>query len=112
MRVMDEVTGEPVGHLSDISTTGFKLDCKRPLPPNTNLRVRIEQMGEITNKSFMVFVARTKWCKRDEYDVSRYNVGFQLVNISRSDYDIFVRMYDKYGVSTDSSQSGANYMWR
>ena len=112
MRVMDEMTGEPVGHLSDISTTGFKLDCKKPLPPNTTLKVRIEQMGEIANKNFMVFVARAKWCKRDEFDVSRYNVGFQLVNIIRADYDIFVKMYDKYGVPTDSGKSSTNYMWR
>ena len=42
MRVMDEMTGESVGHLADISTTGFKLDCKKPLPPNTNITLRIE----------------------------------------------------------------------
>lgn len=106
MRVMNEMTGEPVGHLADISTTGFKLDCKKPLPPNTNLKMRIEQMGGITNKSFMVFVARSKWCKRDEYDVSKYNVGFQLVNISQSDYDVFVKMFNTYGVQRDSSLSG------
>jgi hypothetical protein len=98
---MNEVTGEPVGHLADISTTGFKLDCKTPLPPDTNLKMRIEQIGDIANKSYMVFIARSRWCKRDEYDVSRYNVGFQLVNISQTDYDIFVKMFESYGEPND-----------
>lgn len=106
MRVMDEITGEPVGHLADISVTGFKLDCKAPLPPNVNITLRIEQVGNIADKSFVVFTAQTKWCKRDEFDVKRYNVGFQLVDISRDDYDVYVKMYDKYGMP-QSSPRGA-----
>jgi hypothetical protein len=113
MRVMDEMTGESVGHLADISTTGFKLDSKKPLPANVNLKMRIEQTGNIADKNFVVFTARTKWCKRNEYDVSMYNIGFQLTNISQTDYDIFIKMFDTYGVQNDSRQSGgANHMWR
>jgi hypothetical protein len=110
MRVMNEMTGEPVGHLADISTTGFKLDCTNPLPPETNITLRIEQIGNITDKNFVVFTARAKWCKRDEFDVKRYNVGFQLVNISRNDYDVFVKMYDVYGVPKDENLSSTSYM--
>ncbi len=97
MRVMNEMTGEAVGHMADISARGFKLDCKDPLPPNTNLKLRIEQIGSIAPKSYLVFVARSRWCRRDEYDATRYNVGFQLVNISREDYDIFIKMFEAYG---------------
>ena len=111
MRVMDEMTGEPVGHLADISATGFKLDCKHPLPPDTNIMLRIEQIGSIADKNFVVFVARTKWCKRDEFDVKKYNVGFQLENISRSDYDIFVKMYDHYSIPPNLKQNSASYAW-
>ncbi len=103
MRVMNELTGEPVGHMADISARGFKLDCKEPLPPNTNLKLRIEQVGSIASKSYLVFVARSRWCKRDEYDTTRFNVGFQLVNISREDYDIFVKMFEAYGEPEDDS---------
>jgi len=104
MRVMDEMTGEPVGHFADISVTGFKLDCKAPLPPDMDLMMRVEQMGSIADKNFVVFTARSKWCKRDEYDLSTYKVGFELVNISKADYDIFVKMYDVYGAPMDASQ--------
>ena len=112
MRVMDEATGELIGHLSDISTTGFKLDCKKSLPLNMNFKMRIEQTGEISNKSFMIFTARTKWCRRDEYDFSLYNVGFQLTNISQTDYDIFLKMFNTYGVQKDSSQNNTTSISR
>ncbi len=105
MRVMDEATGELIGHISDISTTGFKLDCKKPIPPNTLIKMRIENIGPIANKNFMTFVACSRWCKRDEYDMSMYNAGFQLTNIATSDYDTFVKMYNNYGVSKPSHTS-------
>lgn len=112
MRVMDETTGEVIGHLSDISTTGFKLDTKKPLPINTNLKMRIEQVGEISKKNFLVFTASTKWCRRNEYDVSLYNTGFQLMNISQTDYDTFIKMFNTYGVQRDFSQKNTTSMWR
>lgn len=112
MRIMDEATGEIIGHFADISTTGFKLDCKKPLTPNTSLRMRVEQMGDIANKSFLVFIARVQWCHRDAYDVSMYNIGFQLINISQTDYDIFLKMFNVYGVPKDTNQNNATSMWR
>ena len=36
MRVMDEATGKLIGHLSDISTGGFKVDSTQPLPLNVD----------------------------------------------------------------------------
>ena len=41
MRVLDEVSGKLIGHLSDISTGGFKLDCSRPVPLKKDFRLRL-----------------------------------------------------------------------
>jgi hypothetical protein len=97
MRVLDDASGKVIGHLSDISTGGFKLDSKYAVPLNVDLRLRIDQTGEISNKSFVVFTARARWCKPDREDPSMYNVGFQLIEVSAEDYDIFVKMLNKYG---------------
>jgi len=107
MRVMDEATGELIGHLADISTTGFRLDCKKNMPLGVNFRLRIEQTGMVSTKSFVSFVARSKWCRRDEFDFSTYSVGFQLVNISRTDYDIFLKMFETYGVQKNISKDNS-----
>lgn len=62
MRVLDEATGELIGQLSDISTGGFKIESTTPIPLGSNFRLRIDQTREISNKSFLLFTARVRWC--------------------------------------------------
>ena len=113
MRVMDEVNGQLVGHLADISTGGFKLDSSAAIPLNKDFRLRIELTNEVANKSFMVFMARSKWCHSDPLDPTAFNVGFQITNMSPSDFEIFSRMFEKYGSDRGQSQKrNDDYLWR
>ena len=97
MQLIDQDTQELVGHLADISSGGFKLDSLSPIPPNKDVRFRMDLTSEVASKPSMVFVARSKWCKVDPLDPFCYNVGFQLINISPGDVEIFNRMIEKYG---------------
>ncbi len=114
MRVMDELTGQLVGHLSDISTGGFKLDCSHPIPPNKDFRLRIELTSEVVAKDFMVFLARSKWCQPDHIDPTSYNVGFMITSMAPSDLEIFTRMFERYGSLGNNSNDAkrADYLWR
>jgi hypothetical protein len=98
MRVIEESTGKLLGHLSDIGTGGFKLDSVKPVPINTDFRLRVEQTNQISTKSSITFTARSRWCQVDAFDPNVYNVGFQIVEMSPGDYDIFVKMFSTYGV--------------
>ena len=97
MRLVDNDTHNLVGHLVDISSGGFKLDSQTPIPVNKDFRLRMDLTSEVASKPAMVFVARSRWCQVDPLDPFIYNVGFQLVNISPGDLDIFRRMMEKYG---------------
>jgi hypothetical protein len=97
MRLVDNDTHDLVGHLVDISSGGFKLDSRTPIPVNKDFRLRMDLTSEVANKPAMVFVARSRWCEVDPLDPFIYNVGFQLINISPGDLDIFKRMMDTYG---------------
>lgn len=97
MQLIDHDTQELVGHLADISSGGFMLDSLSPIPPNKDFRFRLDLTSDVAHKSSMVFVARSKWCRVDPLDPFCYNVGFQLINISPGDVEIFNRMIDKYG---------------
>jgi len=113
MLVNNEKTGELIGHLSDISTGGFKVESTRALPSNTNFRLRIEQVGQISSKGYLVFSARAMWCQKDPYDPTMFNIGFKIVDIAPSDYDVYVKMFNVYGTQQSSHQnSGADYLWR
>ena len=110
MRVMDDATSKLVGHFSDISTGGFKLDSSKPVPVNKDFRLRIDQTGEISNKSYISFTARARWCSVDAFDPNIFNVGFQIVNMAPSDYDVFVKMFATYGVQSFSQQDNSDYL--
>jgi hypothetical protein len=97
MRLIDNETQELVGHLTDISTGGFKMDSQNLIPVNKDFRFRMDLTSEVANKPSMTFVARSKWCEVDPLDPFTYNVGFQLINIAPSDLAIFNRMMEKYG---------------
>jgi len=96
-KVVDYDSQEIVGHLSDISIGGFKLDSQNPIPVNKDFRFRMNLTSEVADKPFMVFVARSKWCKVDPIDPYVYNIGYQLIHISPGDLEIFNRMMEKYG---------------
>lgn len=112
MNVLDELTGKVLGTLIDISTGGFRLESKRPVPLNVDIRLRIEHTNEISSKSFIVFTARTRWCQRDSIDRSIYNIGFQITDMIPSDFDIFVQMFNSYGSkSRNGTKSAPDYFW-
>ena len=99
MRLMNERTGELIGHLADISTGGFKMESLKPIASDVDYRFRIELTSDIANVPFMVFGARSKWCQRDHIDNNTFNVGFQIIDMNPGDVEIFSRMFEKYGTN-------------
>ena len=113
MQVTNDVTKELLGYLSDISTGGFKLDSQKQIMPGQDFRLHIELTPDIADKNSMVFVARSKWCRKDHIDPTSFNVGFEIINMSPSDMTIFQRMFDKYGSESPSRSRGSDdYLWR
>jgi len=97
MQIMDAETKEIVGHLADISSGGFKLDSRKPVPVNKDVRFLMNLPSEIANKPHMVFGARSRWCQIDPLDPCSFNVGYQLTHILPEDLEIINRMMEKYG---------------
>jgi hypothetical protein len=97
MQMMDAETQEILGHLADISSGGFKLDTRKPMPINQDVRFLMNLPGEVAHKPYMVFGARSRWCQIDPLDPCAYNVGYQLTNIFPEDLEIINRVMDKYG---------------
>ena len=112
MRMMDDKTGALIGHLSDISTGGFKIDSPKPIPANMDFNFHIELPNEFANKTFMVFSARSRWCEHDHIDPTSYNVGFQIINIAPGDLDIFAQMFEEYGTEGKNDKPNIDYLWK
>lgn len=115
MRIMNEQTGELIGHLSDLSVGGFKIESKKPIVPNLEFLMRLDLTGDISAKDYMVFVARSRWCEKDKMDPTLYDVGFQLVEINPGDLVAFKRMFENYGAKKNDNKDAskkADYFWR
>ncbi|HRJ75864.1 MAG TPA: PilZ domain-containing protein [Anaerolineales bacterium] len=112
MRVMNERTGVLVGQLGDISSGGFRLESDKPIAVGETFDLRIDQTGEISPKGYITFSARTRWCQKDPYDPTIYNVGFQIIDMTPADYDIFVQMFNTYGVQKQiHHKTNTEYIW-
>lgn len=97
MQVMNDDTQELVGHLSDISPAGFKVDSSLALPPGKDLPLRMEPTGEIGSRPFLVFIARSRWCAPDPIVPNMNNIGFQIVDMLPDDVAIYKRIVESYG---------------
>jgi hypothetical protein len=101
-QLVEDQTQQVVGHLSDISSGGFKLDSQQRIPVNKDFQFRLNLTSEVADKPFMLFMARSRWCRIDPIDPYVYNIGFQLIHISPGDLEIFNRMMEKYGREYDN----------
>jgi len=113
MQVTDDINKQLVGYISDISAKGFKLDSQKQIPPGQDFRLHIELTPDIADTDSMVFIARSKWCRPDHVDPNTVNVGFEIINMTPSDMQIFQRMFEKYGSQTTMrSRKSDDYLWK
>jgi len=97
MRVLDDETLKLIGHLSDISSKGFKIDSQNPIAPGIQYRLRMDLTSDVSNKAFIIFSAISRWCRGDPLDPFIQNVGFEITELSTEDSAIYQRIVEKYG---------------
>src|SRR5512142_689461 len=104
MRLMHENTGELVGHLVNISREGFRLESLKAIPINKDFPLRIELPRDVTDKPYMVFIARSKWCRPDRIDPTLFDAGFEIMEMMPGDADIFRLIFERYGTVDSTFQ--------
>jgi len=102
MVVIDSATQEMIGHLIDITLHGLQMDSQKPFPLEQDYHLRLDVTPDVANKSFIEFIARSKWSRPDTIEPNLYDTGFEIIKISQDNSQIIQRIVDKYG-SRDSS---------
>lgn len=97
MRVLNDDTQEILGHMVEVSMEGLRLETTRELPIDKDYYLRLELTPDLGNIPYIVFAARSKWCKMDVILPNLYRVGFQVIEILPEDKEIFSRVLQKYG---------------
>jgi hypothetical protein len=97
MRVLDDDTREILGHMVEVGALGLQLETTVPLPLQKDYYLRLELTPELADRPFIIFIARSKWCKIDEIEPNLYRVGFEIVEIMPDDKQIFMGILARYG---------------
>jgi hypothetical protein len=98
MRVTDNITGELVGYITEISLGGFRLECPHALAVEEDHTLRLENTSEVKEKPYIVLVARTRWIQPDPVMPNEYVQGFQIVSMAPSEQEIYQSIVDNYGL--------------
>jgi len=96
MRVLDDDTQEILGHMVEVSPVGLRLETVGPLSINKDYYLRLELTPDLGGLPYIVFIARSKWCRIDEIQPNLYRVGFEIVEIMPEDKEIFLRILEKF----------------
>jgi hypothetical protein len=96
MRVLNDDTGEILGHMVEVSRTGLRLETVGPQPLEKDYYLRIEMTPDLGPMPFIIFIARTKWCKMDSIQPNLFQVGFEIVEMVPEDQEAFLRIIQKY----------------
>ena len=97
MRVLDDETEVTVGHLVDVSPIGMRLETMAPIPSGKEFHVHMELTPDVSDRLFMFVAIRSIWCKPDDIMPNLQHVGFEIIDISPHDQEIYQRLLDKYG---------------
>jgi hypothetical protein len=112
MQFLNDRTGELVGDLADISPEGFRLEGSRPVPLNREFAFRIDLPPGVSQRSSMVFTARSRWCQPNPIDSRLYDSGFEIVAIDPRDSHAFQLICERYGSKSAGRDTDTDYLWK
>jgi hypothetical protein len=97
MRVLNDDTQEILGHMVEVSSDGLKLETSGALPLEKDYYLRLELTPELADRPFIIFIARTKWCKVG-FIPDLFQCGFKIEEIMPDDKEIFLNILKKFAI--------------
>lgn len=96
MRIYDVSTKQQIGNLVDITPRGIMVVTDHPIEVGKISRLRMELTAEVSEKPFMEFSVRSRWCNPD-INPHMYNTGFEILELPPDDAKIILRIVDEFG---------------
>jgi hypothetical protein len=112
MQFKNDLTGELVGDLADISLNGFRLEGTHKIPLNAELQFRVDMPPDIPGRASIVFVAKSRWMGPHAIDPRLYVSGYQIVNMEPADSRSFEEIFAQCGAAKQVKKSAHDYVWQ
>jgi hypothetical protein len=96
VRVYDATTHQQIGNLVDITPQGAMIVGQSPIPEEIPICIQLELTPEISEKPFLEFQTKSKWCHPD-LEPSLYNIGFEILELSAQDSRTIQKIVETFG---------------
>jgi hypothetical protein len=108
----NDLTGELVGNLADLSLDGFRLEGSRHVPNNTLLQFRVDLPPEVPGRTSIVVRAQSRWIQPHPVDTRLYVTGYEIRNLDAADGRALKYVFDKFGSTGPATAAGHEYVWK
>lgn len=108
----NDVTGELVGDLADVSLDGFRLEGMQPPRLNTDFRFRVDVPPGIDGPARLIFIARSRWLRQHPLDPRVYVTGFQIQRMDMPEQRAFSQLFAQAATSRTPSNAIPDYLWK
>jgi hypothetical protein len=95
-RVMKSPERELIGHLGDLTTDGLMIISDSGLAVGDAYELLVEVSDDVAETAYIRIKAHSVWCQPD-LDPARFNVGFEIDDLTPQDEMVIERIIDKYG---------------
>lgn len=112
MQFKNDITGELVGDLADISRDGFRLEGMQPPRLNSDFRFRVDTPPGISGPSRLVFIAQSRWLRQHPLDPRVYVSGFQILSMEPAEKRAFEQLYAQCQPARASRDTIPDYLWK
>jgi len=96
LRVFNNMNGELVGHMVDITEEGIMLISEQPVAPGSKIEMRMQLPFEVLEKNELLFSATCLWCKKD-VNPDFYASGYSLDGLPVNDIMVIENLIQRYG---------------
>jgi hypothetical protein len=112
MQFKDDLTGELVGSLEDISLGGFRLEGSKRIPLNAEVRFRVDLPAEVPGKAVIGITARNRWIVTNPIDPRLYISGYEIKHMDSADSRAFRYLFDVYASPAPAEAPSNDYVWQ
>ena len=96
LRVFDQKTKKPIGHLVDVTPEGIMVISEQPIITDIVFQLELILPVAYLGIEKLEFVARSVWCRQD-VNPDFYDTGFQLLEVSREHFSVVETLIDEFG---------------
>ena len=98
LRIFDVETGEPIGHLVDVTLRGMMMISEGPVATDMVFQMRMDLPPGLFEQDRWEFSARSIWSKSD-VNPAFHDTGLEFLAITRPDEMIIQDLLNNYGLN-------------